>query len=358
MARRYTHKTKEAILQAMLDATPAGIDKREGSITWDMLSPAAVQLAEAYIELDNVLELVFAETSNGEFLEMRTAELGVFRKPAVHATGELTFSGPTGTVIPVGTRASTTSVTPILFETTEEGIIDSSGSVTLSAKAVEPGSQGNVPAGTITLVVGDLAGIVTVTNENSFNGGVDAESDAELLQRYYDRVQRPATSGNANHYLQWAKEVPGISDAKVFPEWNGPLTVKVVVIDGNKRSPTPELVQSVFDYIESQRPIGAIVTVEGAVEVPINIFVKVVPATGATVEQITADIQNAVTDYLKSLAFVDPLVRITRIANLLLDIPRIVDYQDLTLNGGTGNIEVLPNQVAVLGTVTVELITP
>jgi len=355
MARKYEDKTKQAILQQMLDATPAGIDKREGSITWDMLSPAAVQMAQAYIELDNVLELVFAETSNGEFLEMRTAELGVERKPALRAVGQLKFTGPVGTFIPVGTRASTTSIEPVLFETTQNGTIGPDGFVIVNARAVEGGVQGNISAGAVTVVVGNLAGIVNVINEDSFNGGVDRESDEELLARYYQRVRQPGTSGNKNHYLQWAKEVPGISDAQVYPLWDGPLTVKVIVIDGNKRAPTPELLQDVTDYIEEQRPIGAIVTVEGAEEVPIDISVDVALASDTTLQQVKEDIENAVREYLAALAFTDPLVRITRIASIILDIPRIVDYQNLTMNNDTVNLEVQPGQVAVLGTVNVGL---
>ncbi|MNC57247.1 hypothetical protein D3C75_1068950 [compost metagenome] len=57
---------------------------------------------------------------------------------------------------------------------------------------------------------------------------------------------------------------------------------------------------------------------------------------------------------MKQLAFEDPLVRYTRIAAILLDIPPIIDYSELTVNSTQDtNLEILTGQVAVLGTVSV-----
>jgi uncharacterized phage protein gp47/JayE len=348
----YENQTKAAILQRMLDASPADVDKREGSVTWDLLSPAAIELALAYIGLDGVLTFGFADTTYGPYLDMRANELGLTRKPATVATGTLRFSGPNGTLIPLGTRASTGGSSPLYFETTAAGTL-SGGSVVVAAKAVDAGAASNVSIGTVTTMTGNLVGIVDVTNPVNFDGGSDAETDAALLTRYFDRARRPATSGNANHYRQWALEVAGISDAKVYEVWNGPGTVKVVLLDNEKTAPAPSVVAEVAAHIESVRPVGATVTVVGAVEVPINVSVKVTLAPGATVAEVKAQFEAGITTYLQSLAFVDPLVRYTRIAAVLLDIPPVVDYADLTLNGSNTNVVVADGSVAVLGTVTV-----
>ncbi|MNN13121.1 hypothetical protein D3C81_1261420 [compost metagenome] len=66
-------------------------------------------------------------------------------------------------------------------------------------------------------------------------------------------------------------------------------------------------------------------------------------------------IEKGIRDYLKTVAFVDPLVRYTRIAAVLLDLSAIIDYTDLTINGvGNTNLEIPPGKVAVLGTVNVD----
>lgn len=348
----YESQTKAEILQRMLDASPSDIDKRQGSVTWDLLSPAAIELAKAYIALDHVLNIGFADTTYGHYLDLKVSEYGLTRKPAIKATSTLTFSGPNGTLIPSGTRASTGGSSPVYFVTTVNGTI-SDGLVTVSSEAVASGTTGNVAANTIKILTGDLVGIATVTNPANFDGGADEEGDAALLARYFDRARLPVTSGNANQYTQWAKSIAGISNAKVYPVWNGAGTVKVVLLDSDSTAPNAGKIAEVSDYIETVRPIGAAVTVAGATEVPINVSVDVSLAEGATLPQVTLQLTQSITDYLKTLAFTDPLVRYTQIQRIILDVPSVVDYTALTVNGGVANVNVADGSVAVIGTVSV-----
>jgi uncharacterized phage protein gp47/JayE len=349
---RYEGNTKDFLLQRMLDNAPSDVDKREGSVTYDMLSPSAIELAQAYIELDNVLAFGFVSDSTpSEYIDLRAGEIGLTRKPSVKATGQVTFSGVNGTFIDVGTRVSTDGASPVYFVTTAAGTI-ASGTVTVNAEAEVGGISGNAVASSITLVLGNLSGVVTVNNALPFTGGIDTESDASLIERYFEKVQEPATSGNANEYKQWAKSVAGIGDAKVYPLWNGNGTVKVVLLDENKRAPVSGIVTSTNDYIASVRPIGATVTVVGATEVSINVTATLTLASGATLASAKADFEAGLTEYLKTLAFVDPIVRYSKIASVLLDTPAILDYSGLTVNGGTANISIADGSVAIKGSVT------
>ena len=47
------------ILSRMLERVPDIMDKREGSVIYDALAPAAAELANMYIELDSVLNQTF-----------------------------------------------------------------------------------------------------------------------------------------------------------------------------------------------------------------------------------------------------------------------------------------------------------
>ncbi|MEV5028494.1 baseplate J/gp47 family protein [Paenibacillus sp. LPE1-1-1.1] len=346
----YEAQTKAAILQRMLDASPADIDKRAGAPTYDLLSPAAIELALAYIELDNVLNFGFVDTTYGAYLDSAASEYGVTRKAAAKSIGALTFSGANGTVIPIGTRAVTSGSEPVYFVTTTAGTV-SGGSVTVAAEASEAGESGNVSIGAVNLVVGNLVGVVTVANAFNFVGGADTETDDALRGRILERAQRPATSGNAAQYRQWALEVTGVSDAKVYPIWSGAGTVKVVLLDADKTAPDSAVVTAATTYIESVRPIGATVTVVGATEVAINVSVDVTLASGATLAGVRTEIENGVRAYLKTLAFTDATVRYTQIANVILDAAGVVDYTTLTVNSGTSNIVIADGSVAVLGTV-------
>ncbi len=60
-----------------------------------------------------------------------------------------------------------------------------------------------------------------------FDNGVGVETDDELRERFFLTQRNNATSGNAEHYRQWALEVDGVYGAKVTPLWAGPGTVKV-----------------------------------------------------------------------------------------------------------------------------------
>src|SRR5690625_4113846 len=99
----YENQTTDAIRRRMLDDSPADIDRRQGSVTYDLVSPAAIQLARLYIDLDFTLTNGFIDTAtDGAYIDLRASEFGITRKPAEKAEGTVTFSGPEGTAIPAG----------------------------------------------------------------------------------------------------------------------------------------------------------------------------------------------------------------------------------------------------------------
>lgn len=343
----YENQTYEFILKRMLERVPNDIDKREGSIIYDALAPAAVEMAQAYIELDIVLNLALTETSSGEYLSKRASDFGVYRKQATISQRKGSFYNSAGSYIdvPIGSRFSIEKQNYIVVERLALGLF------VLKCETI--GAIGNRYFGSL-LPIDYIDGLAKTELEDVLVPGEDEETDQSLLDRLLFRARNAATSGNANHYKQWALEVTGVGDAIIIPLWQGPGTVKVVILGTNRRAPTQNVVDKVREHVEAARPIlaGAL-TVEGAVEVPIHIEVSLQLASGATIEGVREQIEKAVSEYLEGLAFKDPLVRSTRIANLLLDISPIMDYQNLLINGGTANIEMQPGQVAVLGTVTI-----
>lgn len=344
----FEEQTFEAIMQRLLSKVPSDIDKSEGSFIYDALAPVALELAQAYAELDRILQIVFAQTSYSEWLEKRCAEFGIYRKAGTKATGQVKFTGSDGTVIPASTIVQTES--GLQFQTKTEVTIQG-GVAIADIEAIEEGSQYNVPAGTITELPVQIVGVTSVTNEAPTTGGTDDEDDESLLNRLLIKVQSPATSGNASHYKLWALEVAGVGDVKVFPVWNGPGTVKVVIIDSNKQPASADIVNAVATHIEENRPIGAQVTVQSAQALAINVSATIVRNTNYTLEQVTTNVQNKITEYLKSIAFKQSYVSYAQIGSLILASEGVLDYSNLTINGGTANISIGDEQVAVLGQV-------
>ncbi|MBO8158820.1 baseplate J/gp47 family protein [Thermosyntropha sp.] len=346
----FEDQTYEAIMARLLANVPDTLDKREGSFIWDALSPAALELAQLYMQLDLVLQWGFAQTTYGQYLDYRAAEHGLTRKEATKASGQVTITGTPGTTVPAGSLFATGA--GVQFKTIADVIIGETGTVTANIEAVEAGASGNVPAGTITEIPVAIAGVTAVNSPNPTSGGTDQESDADLLARLLEKVRTPATSGNAAHYKQWALEVTGVGDAKIFPLWNGNGTVKVVIIDSNKQPASTDIVTAVASYIETVRPIGASVTVESATGLNIDVSATVVLDTGYTLADVQVSFENSLTEYLKSIAFQQDYVSYAKIGSLLLDTPGVLDYSGLTLNGGTGNVSIGDTEVAILGTVT------
>ncbi|RCX22614.1 putative phage protein gp47/JayE [Fontibacillus phaseoli] len=360
-------KNEEMIMQRMLERVPSDIDKSEGSFIWDAQAPVAFVLAEAAGWAQQVLQRGFAGTAYGEYLNLRAAEHGITRRAAVAATGAVRFTGVPGAVVPAGTVVATpadeiTAEASIEFETTESVALGADGLGVASIRASMTGRMGIVPAGVITVMSSPVGGITAVTNPKETRGGADTESDELLLERFYAQVRNQGTSGNKAQYLKWAGEVPGVGGVQVRPLWNGPGTVGIYLLDAEKRAANAEIVTAVQEYIdptmdgqgEGMAPAGPVVKVMAAEEVPIHLSVRLTLAAGATRDEVQKSIEFGILAYLKTLAFADPLVRFTRIAAVLLDIPPIVDYADLTVNGRSdANIEILSGQVAVLGTVDI-----
>ena len=358
-------QTENEIMQRMLDRVPPDIDKAEGSFIWDAQAPVAFVLSEAAIWAQQVLERGFAGSTFGEYLDLRTAEHGVYRRSAVSATGSVQFVGTPGKAIPIGTGLATpadevSGESSIEYVTTAFLILDSNGEGTAPIRALVPGRSGNVPATVIDVMSTPISGVMSVTNLVETKGGTDIESDESLLERFYARVRNQGTSGNKAQYIQWAGEVDGVGGVQVQSLWDGSGTVGIYLLDSEKRAASFDIVQSAQQYIdptmdgqgEGMAPGGPIITVMAAEEVPINISVQLTLASGETLADVKSQIESGVKAYLKQLAFLDPLVRVTRIAAMLLDIPPIIDYSDLTVNGVSDtNIQINFGQVAVMGTV-------
>lgn len=342
----YSTRTADDILTDMKANVRNDVDKREGSVVHDMLMPPSMEIEMIGYELDAILELGFADTSQGEYLARRAAEQNVILKEAVKAKGQVTFGGSEGTEIQIGTRVYTDS--GAFFITKTYGVI-TGGTATVEAEAEIAGIEGNVGMAQINAIENAPSGITTVTNAANFTGGVDIESDDDLKARYLLKVRKPITSGNIYHYEKWATDVEGVSKAKVYPIWSGPGTVKVVLIGTNGRAPSQSIVNAAVAYIEEQRPIGATVTVIPVIEVPVNITATVTLEGTLTPADVRGAVESSINAYLINAV---GTVRISQVANAIIDTDGVLDYANLTVNGGTANVTINSESIAVAGTVT------
>lgn len=342
--------TKEEILSRLLSEISNEYDKTVGSFFYDVEQPVSTELETVYGQVEDILKNGFAKTAEGEYLNNKVLEQGLTRKAATASTVTVKVTGTPSSSVSVGDKVASDE---LVFTVIENAVLDSGGIAYVTASCDTLGRIGNIPIGAINKFPVTLPGLVSVTNEEAASGGYDEETDDELRERYFEKVSLPATSGSKYHYVAWAKEVSGVGDAKCIPLWNGNGTVKVIIINSDKEAAGSALINEVASHIEENRPIGASVTVESATPLTINISVSLVLANGVTEEMARNRISNSVTEFLQKKAFSSSYISFAQIGGCILNCDGIIDYTDLTLNGGTENIEVSETAVPVLGGVTI-----
>ena len=350
--------TETIIENRMFDNVPSDIDRSEGSFIYDAIIPAGKEIATAYINMDKILNMAFASTAaaNGYYtqLELRCSEVGISRKAGTLANGTITFAGADGTIIPAGTLIQ--SFSGLKFSTLAIATI-ASGTATVKIQALIEGTSYNLPSNSIIQAPIAINGVTSITNTVSTTGGTAKETDSALLERYYLQVKSPATSGNKNHYLNWALSVDGCGGAKVVSLWNGNGTVKVIIINSNKEGADVALVDSVSRYIESVRPIGATVTTVSATPLQVNINITLtIEANNYTLNTVKANIETSITEYLKSIAFKQGNLSYAKLGSIILSSEGVKDYSSLLVNSGSTNITIKDDEIAILGTVEIGVI--
>lgn len=356
--------TEEAIRSRMLERISDEWDKTEGGYIYDSIAPVAIEMVFIGMMIRKALNLSFAQTTNGEYLDKRAEEHGIFRKEAVKATGEIKITGTVGAIINAGLQVATEAdtalnISSVEFVTTETVTIPDDGYVTVPIEAVEAGSNGNVMANKIIVLLKSNSNITDVINIEPTTGGADIESDTDLLTRFLEYVRTPGTSGNVQNYRQWALSIPGVSAVHVIPLWNGNGTVKVVILGPDGTPANKELVQQVQNYIAGddnygnrQAPIGATVTVIAAEAVTISVTADIaIDESLATKDVIINNFRDSLNAYLKDNAFISATIRLVKIGGILINQNGVIDYANLKINGGTDNIETTEEQVVIIGDV-------
>lgn len=332
----FENMTYENILSNMLQRVPDDVDKREGSIIYDALAPCAYELAQNYFLLNNFLNLVFSDTTVGEYLDRKVADFGLSRKQATNAIRKIV----TDKMIDIGTRWA--------IEDTTYRITEQISEIQYKAECEQYGEIGNTYTGILRSL--DNIGGVKANLTDILISGQEQEIDENLRARFYNKVQMPATSGNTYHYRQWALEVEGVGDCKVFPLWNGPGTVKIIIVDSNKKI-DKTLETTTLKHIELLRPIGATVTVDSPIAKTIDVVATVTLDGSKTIEDVKTSFEKKLKEHLKNTVFKVYSISYAMIGSILLTTEGVQDYENMLVNNGSSNISINNSEIPMLGEV-------
>lgn len=351
--------TFEAILERMLDTVPDTMDKREGSIIYDALAPAAAELAQNYLWLQNAIDLVFVDTSVGEYLDRLCNQIGITRKPATGAIKQGNFYNEENNLmdVEIGSRFTCGDLYWSVITKISDGVYQ--------VQCETTGVGGNNVTGDL-IPVDYIDGLGTATLTELLIPGEDEEDDDTLRARYLAVSNDVAFAGNIEDYKEKTKALDGVGGVKVIPVWNGGGTVKLIIINSDYNVASRVLLEGVQNAIcpnltdegTGLAPIGHKVTIVTPSETKINISTRITLSSGAVLETVRQRIKDAIDNYLLGLrkAWEDSsslIVRISQIESTILNVDGVLDVSTTTINGQASNLEVTQEYLPVLGTVEV-----
>ena len=234
------------------------------------------------------------DTAEKEYLERWAAIWKVFRKSADYATGAALLTGAVGSTVPAGTILQRQD--GIQYRVLADGIF-TGATLQPTVVALEAGADGDAPAGTPLFLLSPVAGVQsTGAAAGDINGGLDVETDPQLLSRLLKRIRQPPHGGASSDYELWALEVPGVTRAWVYPLQMGPGTVTILFVCDGETNIIPDAakVAEVQAYINARRPVTAEVFVAAPVADSLNMAVKLSPNTSAAQAAVRAEVADLI----------------------------------------------------------------
>lgn len=350
----FEHLSQEQLLHNALDSVNNNVDKREGSIIWDALSPHTIQLYELYLAMEGMLREMFGDTASREFLIRLCLDRGIVPYPTTKAI----LKGVFNIDIPLGSRFSLDELNYVT--------IKKIGTGAYQMECETEGIVGNSSFGTL-IPIEYINGLTSAELVELLVPGEDEESTESLRKRYLESFEALAFGGNRKDYVDKVHALKGVGGVKVYRIRESIYNVKLVVMDANYDTPSITLLenlQTAIDPVTNQgegigiAPIGHTVLIMGVERTAIHInFPTLVLEDALAWEDIELEVQQIIDDYLlelKKLWEESPqlVIRIAHLESRILEISGIIDVQNTTINGVANNFILEENAIPVRGEIT------
>ena len=371
----FQNKDYDYFLRKMLDAVPDNIDKREGSIIYDALAPAALVMGQQSLDMANVIKETYIKTASGEFLDYRAIEHGTSRYPATQTEAKakvLNDKKEPLDNVQIGDKIASIGDSPIFYVVTK---INSDLTIELTAETA--GSSANSYIGQVLPVTpNDLLSWAEITEITA--PARDVESDDHLRARLLSSQSWIAYGGNVADYLDMTSKIDEVGAAQIYPTWNGGGTVKVVILNNDLMPASASLVQKVKNTLDPEdkqaegyglAPIDHSVTVTAPEKLIVNVDISVKLDDTKVTRYVKDSITKAVEGYFQSLredwadinqklgrGYQETIYRSKILSQVMLT-EGVVNAKLPSLNGKDADIDLIFNneksQLPVVGTVTI-----
>ena len=371
----FQNKDYDYFLRKMLDAVPDNIDKREGSIIYDALAPAALVMGQQSLDMANVIKETYIKTASGEFLDYRAIEHGTSRYPATQTEAKakvLNDKKEPLDNVQIGDKFASIGDSPIFYAVTK---INSDLTIELTAETA--GSSANSYIGQILPVTpNDLLSWAEITEITA--PARDVESDDHLRARLLSSQSWNAYGGNVADYLDMTSKIDEVGAAQIYPTWNGGGTVKVVILNNDLMPASASLVQKVKNTLDPEdkqaegyglAPIDHAVTVTAPEILKVDVSIQLQLTDQANKVAVEKGIKDMLNELFSELRKDWNTINATvgrgyslsiyrsRILSKIMLIDGVADSQFPKLNGEDKDIHLIfsneVSQLPILGEVTI-----
>lgn len=350
--------TEDVLIEQFYDMGAfLNVDARQGSIYWDACMGSIIRTSMFIEQLKMVKEIISLDTCTGDVLDEKMAERGLVRNPEkpTPATYYVNFIGQAPDL------DSKMSVEEYFFILSQ----DSEGRYILVSEDMGT-DMNNLASGLKVVPELDVDGLIAATLGELAIPATDAEDDDSARERLKNRISGPDENGNKSQVRTWCESVEGVGAARIIPLWNGPYTVKGILVSTTGGVPSQTIVDNVQNYIdpgctgmgEGVANIGQFFTAEAVEAIKVDITVSVLKKNDATYSGIQEGFKELLQKYFTDMALEEyangMAIRYVRVGAILENMDEVIDYDQLKLNGKSVNITFTNAQVPVLGEVTVD----
>lgn len=350
--------TEEVLIEQFFDiGNYLNVDTRQGSIFWDASMASIIRTSMFLDQLKMVKEIISIFTCTGDILDERMMERGLKRNPE-SPTPAVYYVDFTGAVPEIGSKMSVEDYMFTLGQDEEERYIITSEDLGTD--------MNNLASGMTVIPDLDVDGLISATLGDLAIPADDAESDDSARERLINRISGPDENGNRSQVRTWCESIEGVGAARIISLWNGPNTVKGVLVSTEGEVPSQTVVDNVQKYIdpgckgmgEGVANIGQFFSAAAAEAVTIDVSVSVLKKSDSTYTTIQDGFKALLKKYFSEMALAEysesgMAIRYVRVGSLLESMEEVIDYDDLQLNGASVNVPFSILQIPVLGEVTV-----
>ena len=399
----------DTVLEDMLAEVSDDFDKREGSVIYDALAPAAARISELYEGLDMVVNELYADTASYYYLIKRAAERGLLPHEETSAICRLKVI-PANAAISIGDRFNLNELNYVV--TSMINPVEGEYQVTCETAGTAANQQ-----------LGDLLPIETSNELNDLETaklteilipGEDEEDVEAFRERYFNSFGNEAFGGNRADYIEKVNEIDGVGGCKVTRRWRGGFnpssfiptdtvtdwfnrtegtlteevrewltnvytsakdklltvggTIEVVIINSEFNNPSEALIKNVQETVDPNQktgegegcaPIGHVVMVRGVRPEAVDVDVSGIEyQPGYSFSNMKSTIEGVIESYLLELretwdANENLIVRVSQIEARLIELKEnIADVSGIRLNGSNENVILDTNSIPVRGDVS------